>query len=160
MFSMKFRYYNFQSSFKLRSCRTRNLFGSQIPVINERFELRISCIQKIVCKRFAVQTLLWSLEFVIDPNKTWARHYCSSMKSLLKPKNCFSCWVLSLGTEPCLGMGRCAVRNNITRLNPERREKIKLNFYFHTSLWCLKRFKGLHKTFWGTTKKCDNENLT
>ena len=29
--------------------------------------------------------------------------------------------------------------------------KINLNFYFHTSLWCLKRFceglKGLHKTF-------------
>ena len=40
--------------------------------------------------------------------------------------------------------------------NPERREKIILHFYFHTSLWCLKRFyeglKGLHKTFWGTTK--------
>ena len=42
--------------------------------------------------------------------------------------------------------------------------KIKLNFYFHTSLWCFKRFyeslKGLHKTFWGTTKKCENKNLT
>ena len=42
--------------------------------------------------------------------------------------------------------------------------KIKLTFYFHTSLWCLKRFyeglKGLHKTFWGTTKKCENKNLT
>ena len=29
--------------------------------------------------------------------------------------------------------------------------RIELNFYFHTSLWCLKRFyedlKGLHKTF-------------
>ena len=29
--------------------------------------------------------------------------------------------------------------------------KITLNFYFHTSLWCLERFdealKGLHKTF-------------
>ena len=29
--------------------------------------------------------------------------------------------------------------------------KIELNFYFHTSLWCLKRFyeglEGLHKTF-------------
>ena len=41
--------------------------------------------------------------------------------------------------------------------------KMKLNFYFHTSLWCLKRFcgglKGLHKTFWGTTKKCENKNL-
>ena len=38
--------------------------------------------------------------------------------------------------------------------NPGRRGKIKLNFYFHTSLWCLKKFyeglkglKGLHKTF-------------
>ena len=47
------------------------------------------------------------------------------------------------------------------RLNP------KLNLYFHTSLWWLKRFyeglkdlKGLHKTFWGTTKKCENKNLT
>ena len=38
--------------------------------------------------------------------------------------------------------------------------KIKLNFYFHTSLWCLKKFyEGLHKTFWGTTKKCENKNL-
>ena len=40
---------------------------------------------------------------------------------------------------------------NPSRPNPGRREKIKLNFYFHTSLGCLKRFyeglKGLHKTF-------------
>ena len=38
-----------------------------------------------------------------------------------------------------------------SRLNPRRREKINLNFYFHTSLWCLKRFyeglKGLYKPF-------------
>ena len=49
--------------------------------------------------------------------------------------------------------------------------EIKLNFYFDTSLCCLKRFhEGLHKTFWvttslhetfwGTTKKCKNKNLT
>ena len=48
------------------------------------------------------------------------------------------------------------------RPNPGRREKIKLNFYFHTSFWCLKRFyeglKGLCKTFWGTTKKYENKN--
>ena len=32
--------------------------------------------------------------------------------------------------------------------------KINLNFYFRTSLWCLKRFyEGLHKTIWGTTKE-------
>ena len=34
---------------------------------------------------------------------------------------------------------------------PDEEKKIKLNFYFYTSLWCLKRFykglKGLHKTF-------------
>ena len=44
--------------------------------------------------------------------------------------------------------------------NPGQIEKMKLNFYFHTSLWCLKRFyealKGPHKTFCGTAKKCEN----
>ena len=29
---------------------------------------------------------------------------------------------------------------NLSSPNPRRREKIKLNFYFHTYLWCLKRF--------------------
>ena len=47
---------------------------------------------------------------------------------------------------------------NPCRPKPGRRKKIKLNFYFHASLWCLTRFyeglKGLHKTYWGTTKKC------
>ena len=49
----------------------------------------------------------------------------------------------------------CFQSINPLRPNPRRRKKIKLNFYFHTSLWCLKRFyeglKGLHKTFWDTT---------
>ena len=53
---------------------------------------------------------------------------------------------------------------NPSRPNPGWREKIKSNFYFHTSLRCLKRFyedlNGLHKAFWGTTKKCENKNLT
>ena len=42
--------------------------------------------------------------------------------------------------------------------------KIKLNFSFHTSLWCRKRFyedlQGLHKAFSGTKKKCEKKNLT
>ena len=53
---------------------------------------------------------------------------------------------------------------NTFRSIPGLGEKIKLNLYFQTSLWCLKSFyeglKGLHKTFWGTTKKCENKNLT
>ena len=40
---------------------------------------------------------------------------------------------------------------NPSHPNPRRREKINLNFYFHTSLWSLRRFyegvKGFHKTF-------------
>ena len=31
-----------------------------------------------------------------------------------------------------------------------------ISFYFHTSLWCLKRF---HNTFWDTTKKCENKKF-
>ena len=52
---------------------------------------------------------------------------------------------------------------NPSRPDPGRREKINLNFYLHTSLQCLRRFyeglKGRHKTFWSTTKKCENKNL-
>ena len=50
---------------------------------------------------------------------------------------------------------------NPFRPNPGRGEKIKLNSYFHTFLWSLKRcyegHKGFHKTFWATTKKCENK---
>ena len=53
---------------------------------------------------------------------------------------------------------------NPSRPDPGRREKINLYFYFHTSSWCLKRFhegpEGLYKTFWGTTKKCENRSLS
>ena len=52
---------------------------------------------------------------------------------------------------------------NPSRPNPGRREKINLNLYFQPSLQSLKRFYedliGLNKTFWGTTKKCENENF-
>ena len=78
------RYFNFEPSFKLRWYRAQDLLGSQIPVTTGGFELRISCIRSsylthlalspsglgnyFICKRFAVQTLLWSLEFAIQIN--------------------------------------------------------------------------------------------
>ena len=47
---------------------------------------------------------------------------------------------------------------------PGQKEKVNLNFYFNTSLLCLKRFykslKAIHKTFRGTTKECENKNLS
>ena len=39
------RYFNFEPSFKLRWCRDRDLFGSQIPVTTRFFELQISYIR-------------------------------------------------------------------------------------------------------------------
>ena len=55
----------------------------------------------------------------------------------------------------------------LVSINPSRPdpgiEKTKLNFYIHASLWCLIRFhegfKGLHKTFWGITTKCENKKI-
>ena len=55
------------------------------------------------------------------------------------------------------------LRLNPSCPNPGWREKIKLNFYFCTSLWCLKMFyEGLkdHKGPWENTKNCENKNLT
>ena len=52
------------------------------------------------------------------------------------------------------------VNNKDTRTTPYVKIKTNLNFYFHTSLWCVKRFyEGLNKTFWGTAKKCENKRL-
>ena len=81
--------FNFEPSLKLRWFRPRDLFGSQIPVTTGRFELPIFSMRNsyltqyaisyqdwtlrtsgllnyFECKRFTVQTLLWSLEFVIQ----------------------------------------------------------------------------------------------
>ena len=49
--------------------------------------------------------------------------------------------------------------------DPRRREKINVNFYFQTSLWCRKRFyqglKDLHKTVKAPQKKKnENKNLS
>ena len=73
--------------FLLRWCCPRDLIGSPIPVITGGFELRISCMGSsylthkavrplwpsglsnyFVYKRFVVQTLLWSLELMIQIN--------------------------------------------------------------------------------------------
>ena len=80
------KYFNSESSFKLRLCRARDLFGSRIPVTTGGFELQISCIRSsflthqairpdnllgqvaTLYARFAVQTILWSLKFVIQIN--------------------------------------------------------------------------------------------
>ena len=52
------------------------------------------------------------------------------------------------------------LRKKLTlRVNRGQKEKINLKFYFyfHTSLWCLKSF---HETIWGTSRKCENKNLS
>ena len=50
-------------------------------------------------------------------------------------------------------------QRNPSSPNLRQGEKLKLNVYFHTSLWFYESLKGLHKTFWDTTKKCENKKL-
>ena len=98
---LRYLYFNFEPSLKLRWWYARDLFGPQIPVTNSQFQtwlqvevsqqksattvvrLRIQVLRirltyqaswpsglgnYFACKKFAVQTLLWSLEFVIETN--------------------------------------------------------------------------------------------
>ena len=57
-----------------------------------------------------------------------------------------------------------ATEINISHPDPEFKEKINLDFYFHTSLSYLKRFyegcKDLHKTFRDISKISKNRNLS
>ena len=56
------------------------------------------------------------------------------------------------------------LRINPSRLDAGRREEINLNFIFTLPCRASKVFyeglKGLHKAFWGTTNKRENENLS
>ena len=65
----------------------------------------------------------YSSLFKIAPHKIWNK---STQRNILHLSSSASPWFIS------------------SRLNPGRREKIKLNFHFHTSLWCLKRFYEMH----------------
>ena len=47
----------------------------------------------------------------------------------------------------------------LSTLIPDEDKKFFLNFYFHASLWCLKRFYE-SLLLWGTTKKCGNKSLS
>ena len=66
----RLRYFNFEPSFKLRWGRARDSFGSQnldhklLGFMDALWHSGLG--NYFVCRRFAVQTLLWSLEFVIQ----------------------------------------------------------------------------------------------
>ena len=109
---------------------------------NERVfhSITTSCIKMFRCIQFSIQftrtldrrlkllkrnTLLLRLQGCTQKGK---RKFISSVRDF------FSCYhrsrsiiILALFNPP--------------RPNPGRREKIKLNFYFHTSMWCLKKLK-------------------
>ena len=110
-----------------------------------------------------ISKIMWGISFIFFI-------YIDSYKAVVW--SCEFCWV----SQSFLGMSKVLWNKKLpiflqsfsniygSRSNPGRREKIKLNFYFHTCWWCFKRFfeglKDLHKTFWGTTKKCEDKNLT
>ena len=62
------RYFNFEPSLKLRWCRARDLFGSQIPATTRGFEPRL-CMQEICGSNPPV------VAGICDPNKFRVRHH-------------------------------------------------------------------------------------
>ena len=87
------------------------------------------------------QTITWDLEFFHTCNwsntTAWWRPFIHTGKNIK-----FSFYLIFLKYVSCLFFDL-----NPSHLNPGRIEK-KLNVYFHTSFWCLKRFyeglKGLY----------------
>ena len=77
---------------------------------------------------------------------------------------CASTFLRFIENSPQCGNCMCCCLLIPSCPNLGRTEKINLNFYFHNSLCCLKRFyeglKDLHKTFWDTKKNCENKNLS
>ena len=123
----------------------------------------LSCVSSLMwCRRFGFTAISYTLINAIDNfssflfglnNKSLAfvhKIFTNDSKVFANPSKVFLFITLSLKdpfiSESCIEI------------------KTELNFYFRTSLWCLKKFyeglKGLHKTFWDTTKKCENKNLT
>ena len=109
---------------------------------------------------------------------TWLKHLCTMIKSfnlpaifiihprflklapliptIIRPHSFNQCkcstWFKFVGSTLFL-QNLWAICRFFRKWLLKQKEKIKLNFNFHTSLWFL-------KTFWGTTKKCENKNLT
>ena len=67
---------------------------------------------------------------------TWKRHLYWIGSLFESHVKCQFYW-RSLSASDGIYSFQCV---NHSHPNPGRREKIKSNFYFHTSLWCLKRF--------------------
>ena len=61
----------------------------------------------------------------------------------------------------CIFLFEFVGSRDITHPNPGRREKIKLNSYFHTSLCCLKRcYEGLKSLYFNTTFRNVRDGLS
>ena len=153
------------SSHSMRN-NSANLFLRQR--LNNRPNLSVT-FSRVRNRRSPATNLIWKL--------TPTHSYCNLPRLLIfyrrweenlskkqAPRNWYIISIYNVMTKNCWHP-----YNNLTLNVPCISEncieiKIKLNFYFHTSLRCLKRFheglKGLHKTFWDTTKKCENKNST
>ena len=120
-------------------------------IVPSFFFLYFQCFSKISChiKHF----YFWSDPYLFDEENNFEFQSCFLTKYVAKISRIFSILNGSSVTLPALCISESYIKI-----------KLNLNFYFHTSLWYLKRFyeglKDLDKTFWRTTKKCENKNLS
>ena len=128
----------------------QNLFFSNIPIYVTQLMFKVNYRNtRKNCKissKFAVKKPEWICPQIVDFEQVNV-----------------SCYVRSIYAF-CSGDVKPSLEISPSRPNTGRREKINLNVYFHTSLWCLKKFyeglKGLYQTFWCTTKKYENKKLS
>ena len=90
--------------------------------------------------------------FLVNRNLFFSCKFIRTGPALLGTKPCFNTFLETAISAFILQVFKTwfserfvSINSNIKALNPSRpnpgrREKIKLNFYFCTSLWCLKRF--------------------
>ena len=91
---------------------------------------------------------IFKVEITVSGTAEWKLQKILTTKILLT--YCFK-FIVSKKSSVFLWCRCKVIYLNPSHPNSGRREKINLNFYFHISLWCLKRFyedlKGFHKIF-------------
>ena len=135
----------------LQSDLPASSFGNTRTMLEIFSKLKLKDTRAITLNRF--HTLFWCFHCWLWTSKC---RLGSSQK--VSSRNFEVQWIFFLSNILTLTFSSPSISESCIEI------KINLNFYFHGSLWCFKRFykdlNGLHETFWGTIKKCENKKLS
>ena len=130
---------------------------------NVPFQRSGQCSISIPAENLKIPQVFWRSEEVWKTNIVlqWDIMASKSCAKIFGPRCCSSISTLSVSWKIWSNISKENL--NPSQPNPGRREKINLSLYFHSSLRCLKVFMKAFKVLikpCGTTKKCENKNLS